>query len=47
MRVEANGTWTDYVVATGLPALVNGIEQTGKDVADADDLVDVLHRFRY
>ncbi len=44
MRREADGTWTVYVVATGKPAVVDGIVQTGKDVEDADDLVDLLHR---
>ena len=32
------------MVATGKPAVVNGTEQTGKDVEDADDLVNLLHR---
>ena len=44
MRQEDDGTWTVYTVATGLPAVVNGIPQVGKDMDDADDLVDLLHR---
>ena len=31
------------MVATGEPAAVDGIVQTGTDVEDADDLVDLLH----
>ena len=44
MRRKEDGTWTVYTVATGLPAVVNGVPQVGKDVEDADNLVDLLHR---
>lgn len=37
------GTWTVYDVFTGLPAEVNGVAQTGLDVEQADDLVDLLN----
>ena len=43
MRQEEDGTWTVYTVATGLPAVVNDIPQVGKEMDDADDLVDLLH----
>ncbi len=46
MRQEEDGTWTVYTVATGLPAVINGIPQVGKDMEDADDLVDLLHRLQ-
>ncbi|MFK5596787.1 hypothetical protein ACFZ8E_07255 [Methylobacterium sp. HMF5984] len=34
--------WTVYDIATGEPARVNGVPQTGLDMEVADDLVDLL-----
>jgi hypothetical protein len=34
--------WTVYDTATGEPARVNGVPQTGLDIQDADELVDAL-----
>ena len=36
--------WTVYDTTTGLPAAVNGVNQTGLSVEDADDLADLLNR---
>jgi hypothetical protein len=43
MRQEADGWWTVYVIATGEPAEVNGIETMMLDMEEADDLIDLLH----
>ena len=41
MRKDDEG-WTVYDIATGEPARVNGVLQTGLDMEVADDLVDLL-----
>ena len=43
IRPDDNG-WTVYDTATGLPAEVNGVIQSGLFVEDADDLADLLNR---
>jgi len=43
MRPDDEG-WTVYNVRTDEPARVKGVRQTGLDIADADDLVDLLNR---
>ncbi|MCJ2112986.1 hypothetical protein MKK64_17535 [Methylobacterium sp. E-025] len=41
--MRPNGeAWTFYDIATGEPARVNGVPQTGLDMEIADDLVDLL-----
>lgn len=37
------GTWTVFDIFTGLPAEVNGVAQTGLEMEQADDLVDLLN----
>jgi hypothetical protein len=46
MRQDDEG-WTVYNVRTGEPARVKGVPQTGLDIADADDLVDLLNRLAH
>lgn len=43
MRPDDAG-WTVFDAATGQAARVNGVTQTGLDLDDADDLVDLLNR---
>jgi len=43
MRMERNGTWTVFDIATGQPALVNDVEQVDLEMDQADDLVDLLN----
>lgn len=40
---EREDGWAVVDAATREPAVVNGIVQTGKDIQDADDLVDLLN----
>ncbi|MGF6177057.1 hypothetical protein [Ensifer sp. 4252] len=40
LRKEPDGTWTVFDIFTGMPALVNEVEQLGEP---ADDLVDLLN----
>jgi hypothetical protein len=42
MRPDDEG-WTVYDIWTGWPAVVQGAEQIGLDLDDADDLVDLLN----
>ena len=42
MRQDDEG-WTVYDIATGEPARVNGVAQTGLGIEVADDLVDLLN----
>jgi len=42
MRPDDVG-WTVFDTATGRAARVNGVAQTGLDLDDADDLVDLLN----
>jgi hypothetical protein len=42
MRSDDEG-WTVYNIATGEPARVNDVPQTGLDMEMADDLVDLLN----
>ncbi|MFB0493219.1 hypothetical protein ABIE45_005805 [Methylobacterium sp. OAE515] len=46
MRQDDEG-WTVYNVRTDEPARVKGVSQTGLDIADADDLVDLLNRLAH
>lgn len=43
MRQDDEG-WTVYNLRTDEPARVKGVAQTGLDIANADDLVDLLNR---
>ena len=43
MRPDDAG-WTVFDAATGQVARVNGVAQTGLDLDNADDLVDLLNR---
>ena len=43
MRPDEAG-WTVFDATTGQVARVNGVAQTGLDLDDADDLVDLLNR---
>lgn len=37
------GGWTVFDIFTGWPAVVDGVAQTGLDMEQADDLVDLLN----
>ncbi|NOV20936.1 hypothetical protein E5S70_33805 [Ensifer adhaerens] len=43
LRKEPDGTWTVFDIFTGMPALVNEVEQVGLELEQADDLVDLLN----
>ncbi|WP_376742145.1 hypothetical protein [Ensifer canadensis] len=43
LRQEPDGTWTVFDIFTGMPALVNEVEQVGLELEQADDLVDLLN----
>ncbi|KOF22560.1 hypothetical protein AC244_03320 [Ensifer adhaerens] len=43
LRQESDGTWTVFDIFTGMPALVNEVEQVGLELEQADDLVDLLN----
>ena len=42
MRQDGEG-WTVFVTATGEPALIDGVPQTGLDVQDADVMTEALN----
>jgi hypothetical protein len=42
MRRDEDG-WTVFDIWTGWPALIKDTEQTGLDIEQADDLVDLLN----
>ena len=44
MRRDDEGGYTVFDIWTGWPAVVGGIEQVGRDIEDADDLVDLLNQ---
>jgi hypothetical protein len=44
MRRDDEGGYTVFDMWTGWPAVVFGIEQVGRDIEDADDLVDLLNQ---
>ncbi|WP_162771270.1 hypothetical protein [Rhizobiales bacterium] len=43
LRKESDDTWTVFDIFTGMPALVNEVEQVGLELEQADDLVDLLN----
>ncbi|NVD41797.1 hypothetical protein HT585_23290 [Ensifer sp. HO-A22] len=43
LRKESGGTRTVYDIFTGMRALVNEVEQVGPQMAQADDLADLLN----
>ena len=44
MRRDDEGGYTVFDIWTGWPAVLCGIEQVGRDIEDADDLVDLLNQ---
>lgn len=43
LRKESDGTCTVFDIFTGMPVLVNEVEQVGLDMEQADYLVDMLN----
>lgn len=44
MKADAVGGYTVFNARTGVPAVIDGREQIGLDIEDADDLVDLLNK---